>query len=144
MTQWYNVDTFGYKGLDARLSYTWEEMTIRDSFDFDEEEFKEYEYKVNSGELLWIMARLELYLGGVVIGESIMGGLLVKSEDELKGYLMDDLCEDAYIDAQFWYNKNKDTLESLHIPEWNHVAQFWYNKNKNSLKSLHIPEWNQE
>lgn len=119
MSHWNTVDTFGYKGLDARLSYTWEEMTIRDSFDFNEAEFMEYEYKVNKGELLWIMARVELYLGGVVIGESIMGGLLVKSEDELKKYVMDDLCEDAYIDAQFWYKKNKNTLESLHIPEWN-------------------------
>ena len=112
MSRWNTVDVFPYKGLDARLSYTFEDIPVRDTFDWDEDEIREIENKVNNGDLYWIIARVELFLGSVIIGESILGGILVESMDELKEEYLEELCYDAYQEAQVWYNENRGFLQS--------------------------------
>ena len=109
---WQTVDILPYKGLDAKLSYTFEDMPVRDLFDYDEEEIRELEKKINRGDLYWIIARVELYLGNVTIGDSVLGGILVESIDELKEVFLPELCDMAYTEAQEWYNTNKDFLNS--------------------------------
>ena len=111
-TAWNLVDTFPFHGLDARLSYTYEDIAIRDCFDDTVYDIPEMERKVNDWEAYWIMGRVQLFLDGVEIGDSIVGGIYVESLDELKEYYLDDLCYEAYEEAKDWYNKNKGFLES--------------------------------
>ena len=108
--EWQTVDILPYKGLDAKLSYTFEDMPVRDLFDYDEEETRELEKKINRGDLYWIIARVELYLGNVTIGDSVLGGILVGSIDELKEVFLPELCDMAYTEAQDWYNTYKGFL----------------------------------
>ena len=96
--------------MDAKLSYTFEDIPLRDNFDWEEEEINKLEFKVNRGDLYWIIARVELFLGSVIIGESILGGILVESIDELKEVFLPELCDMAYTEAQEWYNTNKGFL----------------------------------
>ena len=110
--EWNTVDILPFHGLDARLSYTFEDIPVRDLFDDTVDDIAELEKKVNNGDLYWIIARVELFLGNVVIGESILGGILVESMDELKEYYLEDLCYEAYQEAQVWYDNNKGFLQS--------------------------------
>lgn len=112
MSRWNTIDTLPFKGLDARLSYTYEDIPIRDCYDDEYEDIAELERKVNDWEAYWIIARVELFLGGVCIGESMLGGIFVESLDELKEYYLEDLCYEAYQEAQVWFNENKDFLQS--------------------------------
>ena len=79
---WEPVDILPYKGLDAKLSYTFEDMPVRDLFDYDEEEIRELEKKINNGDLYWIIARVQLFLDSVEIGEHYLGGIYAESLDE--------------------------------------------------------------
>ena len=112
MSRWNTIDTLPFHGLDARLSYTYEDIPIRDCFDDECYNIKEMEEKVDNYDAFWIMARVELFLGGVCIGESILGGIYTESLDELKEYYLEDLCYEAYQEAQVWFNENKDFLQS--------------------------------
>ena len=111
-TSWELVDTFPYKGFDARLSYTWDDIPIRDCFDDTCYNIQEMEEKVNSGEMYWIIARVQLFLDSVEISEQYLGGIYAESLDELKEYYLNDMLEEAYYDAQTWFNENKDFLQS--------------------------------
>ena len=50
MSRWITVDTVGYKGLDARLSYTYEDDPISYHFDEEYDNIKEMEEKVAKAE----------------------------------------------------------------------------------------------
>ena len=110
---WNTVDTFPYKGFDARLSYTHEDTPIGDAFpDDDIDNILEMQNNIDNDEAFWIIAKVELFLGTVCIGESYLGGIYVETLDELKQYYLEDLCYESYNEAQYWYNENKGILES--------------------------------
>ena len=79
-------------GFDIIVDKTWEEISIRDSFDDSCYDIKEMERKVNFGELDWFMLRVRVFVEGNELGSHYLGGCMYEDAREV---LTDGTAEDC-------------------------------------------------
>ncbi len=79
-------------GFDIIVDKTWEEISIRDSFDDSCYDIKDMERKVNSGELDWFMLRVRVFVEGNELGSHYLGGCMYEDAREV---LTDGTAEDC-------------------------------------------------
>lgn len=79
-------------GFDIIVDKTWEEISIRDSFDDSCYDIKDMERKVNFGELDWFMLRVRVFVEGNELGSHYLGGCMYEDAREV---LTDGTAEDC-------------------------------------------------
>ena len=82
--------------LEIVVDKSWEDCSIRDLFDDAVFDIKEMEDKVNSGELDWFMLRARVFVEGLEVGDSIVGGFMYEDARET---LRDGTAEDLIYQA---------------------------------------------
>ena len=82
--------------LEVVVDKSWEDCPIRDLFDDTVFDIKEMEDKVNSGELDWFMLRARVFVEGLEVGSSIVGGFMYEDARET---LRDGTAEDLIYQA---------------------------------------------
>jgi len=115
---WYTLERYNVDGFDIELSYTYENIPIRDMFDDEYDDVEEMERKVDNFDAYWIIGRAQVFLDGVEIGESIVGGIYVESIDDFVEHYKDDLVSEALSEASDWVKRNQDKLNSEGIILW--------------------------
>ena len=113
MDYWIDIDVYGIDGFDVRLSYSYEDIPIRDMFDNEYDNIEEMEEKVNNYDAYWIIGRIQLFKGYVEVAESTLGGIYIESLDELKEYYSYDMLLDAYDQAVKWIKENREFFNSI-------------------------------
>ncbi len=87
--------------LEIVVDKSWEDCSIRDLFDDTVFDIKEMEDKVNSGELDWFMLRARVFVEGLEVGDSIVGGFMYEDAREvLKDGTAEDLISQAIEEAK--------------------------------------------
>ncbi len=87
--------------LEIVVDKSWEDCSIRDLFDDTVFDIKEMEDKVNSGELDWFMLRARVFVEGLEVGDSIVGGFMYEDAREvLKDGTAEDLVQQAIDEAK--------------------------------------------
>ncbi len=87
--------------LEIVVDKSWEDCSIRDLFDDTVFNIKEMEDKVNSGELDWFMLRARVFVEGLEVGDSIVGGFMYEDAREvLKDGTAEDLISQAIEEAK--------------------------------------------
>jgi len=115
---WYTLERYNVDGFDIELSYTYENIPIRDMFDDEYDDVEEMERKVDNFDAYWIIGRAQVFLDGVEIGDNIVGGIYVESIDDFVEYYKDDLVSEALSEASDWVKRNQDKLNSEGIILW--------------------------
>jgi len=82
--------------LEIVVDKSWEDMPIRDLFDDGCYDIKDMEDKVNSGQLDWFMLRARVFVEGLEVGDSIVGGFMYEDARET---LRDGTAEDLIYQA---------------------------------------------
>lgn len=82
MEHWTIISTRKDGPFTYRYSHTWEESSIRDSFDDSEDWYKETERKIERGVMEWFILRVECLVGDLVLGADYLGGNLYESIDD--------------------------------------------------------------
>jgi len=109
---WHTVARYNDDGFDIELTYTYEDIPIRDMFDMEYDDIEEMERKVDNFDAYWIIGRAQVFLDGVEIGDNIVGGIYVESIDDFVEYYKDDLVSEALSEASDWVKRNQDKLNS--------------------------------
>ena len=101
MTHYESVHTETVKGFDIELSITPEEQAPDWYFETDAERDSLYE-KIDSGALLWFVARVTASKNGVLLGTAYLGGCCYESVDDFinEGGYWDDLIAESITAAQ--------------------------------------------
>jgi len=87
--------------LEIVVDKSWEDIPIRDLFDDTCYDIKDMENKVNSGELDWFMLRARVFVEGLEVGSSIVGGFMYEDAREvLKDGTAEDLIYQAMEEAK--------------------------------------------
>ncbi len=87
--------------LEIVVDKSWEDCSIRDLFDDTVFNIKEMEDKVNSGDLDWFMLRARVFVEGLEVGDSIVGGFMYEDAREvLKDGTAEDLIYQAIEEAK--------------------------------------------
>jgi hypothetical protein len=87
--------------LEVVVDKSWEDCSIRDLFDDTVFDIKEMEDKVNSGELDWFMLRARVFVEGLEVGSSIVGGFMYEDAREtLRDGTAEDLISQAIEEAK--------------------------------------------
>ncbi len=87
--------------LEIVVDKSWEDCSIRDLFDDTVFDIKEMEDKVNSGELDWFMLRARIFVEGLEVGSSIIGGFMYEDAREtLRDGTAEDLIAQALDEAK--------------------------------------------
>jgi len=87
--------------LEIVVDKSWEDLAIRDLFDDTAFDIKEMEDKVNNGELDWFMLRARVFVEGLEVGSSIVGGFMYEDAREvLKDGTAEDLIYQAIEEAK--------------------------------------------
>ena len=87
--------------LEVVVDKSWEDCSIRDLFDDTCYDIKDMEDKVNSGHLDWFMLRARVFVEGLEVGSSIVGGFLYEDAREtLKDGTAEDLIYQAIEEAK--------------------------------------------
>lgn len=87
--------------LEIVVDKSWEDIALRDCFDDTCYDIKEMEDRVNSGELDWFMLRARVFVEGLEVGDSIVGGFLYADAREvLKDGTAEDLISQAIEEAK--------------------------------------------
>ncbi len=82
--------------LEIVVDKSWEDIPVRDCFDDTCFDIKDMEDKVNSGELDWFMLRARVFVEGLEVGSSIVGGFMYEDAREV---LRDGTAEDLIYSA---------------------------------------------
>lgn len=82
--------------LEVIVDKSWEDCPIRDLFDDSCYDIKKLEEQVNSGELDWFMLRARVFVEGLEVGSSIVGGFMYKDAREV---VQDGTAEDLIYSA---------------------------------------------
>ena len=112
---WHTVARYNDDGFYIRLSYSYEDIAIRDMFDDEYDDIEEMERKVDNFDAYWIIGRAQVFLDDVEIGESIVGGIYVESIDEFVEHYKDDLVSEAMYNAKEWVKRNQEKLNSIGV-----------------------------
>jgi len=102
---WYTLERYNVDGFDIELSYSYE-----DEYD----DVEEMERKVDNFDAYWIIGRGQVFLDGVEIGESIVGGI-VESIDDFVEHYKDELLPKAMYNAKEWVKRNQEKLNSIGV-----------------------------
>ncbi len=96
------IDTRNVGPFSVRTYAMWEHMHLSDCFDYDEDELLDLANKINDGSLEWFMARVEVRLDGIELGEAYLSGCLYDSfEDFATGNdYHGDMIQEAIDDAK--------------------------------------------
>ncbi len=87
--------------LEVVVDKSWEDIPVRDCFDDTCFDIKDMEDKVNSGELDWFMLRARVFVEGLEVGSSIVGGFMYEDAREtLKDGTAEDLIYQAIEEAK--------------------------------------------
>jgi len=87
--------------LEIVVDKSWDDIPVRDCFDDTCFDIKEMEDKVNSGELDWFMLRARVFVEGLEVGSSIVGGFMYEDAREvLKDGTAEDLIYQAIEEAK--------------------------------------------
>jgi hypothetical protein len=87
--------------LEIVVDKSWEDCSIRDLFDESCYDIKEMEDKVNRGDLDWFMLRARVFVEGLEVGSSIVGGFMYEDAREtLKDGTAEDLIYQAIEEAK--------------------------------------------
>jgi hypothetical protein len=87
--------------LEIVVDKSWEDCSIRDLFDDTVFDIKEMEDKVNRGDLDWFMLRARVFVEGLEVGSSIVGGFMYEDAREtLKDGTAEDLIYQAIEEAK--------------------------------------------
>ena len=87
--------------LEIVVDKSWEDIPVRDLFDESCYDIKEMEDKVNSGQLDWFMLRARVFVEGLEVGDSIVGGFMYEDAREvLKDGTAEDLIYQAIEEAK--------------------------------------------
>jgi len=87
--------------FEVVVDKSWEDCSIRDLFDDTCYDIKEMEDKVNRGDLDWFMLRARVFVEGLEVGSSIVGGFLYEDAREtLKDGTAEDLVYQAIEEAK--------------------------------------------
>jgi hypothetical protein len=82
--------------LEVVVDKSWEDCSIQDLFDDTCYDIKDMEDKVNRGDLDWFMLRARVFVEGLEVGSSIVGGFLYEDARET---LRDGTAEDLIYQA---------------------------------------------
>ena len=115
MDYWIDIDVYGIDGFDVRLSYTYEDIPIRDMWDNEYDNVEEMQRKVDNYDAYWIIGRAQVFLGGVEIGGSTLGGIYVDTIEDFVKEFKDDLVYEAMDEAKLWVKKNLEKLNSIGV-----------------------------
>ena len=87
--------------LEIVVDKSWEDCSICDLFDDTVFDIKEMEDKVNRGDLDWFMLRARVFVEGLEVGSSIVGGFMYEDAREtLKDGTAEDLIYQAIEEAK--------------------------------------------
>ena len=87
--------------LEVVVDKSWEDCSIRDLFDDTVFDIKEMEDKVNNGDLDWFMLRARVFVEGLEVGSSIVGGFMYEDAREtLRDGTAEDLIWQAIEEAK--------------------------------------------
>jgi hypothetical protein len=87
--------------LEVVVDKSWEDCSIQDLFDDTCYDIKDMEDKVNRGDLDWFMLRARVFVEGLEVGSSIVGGFLYEDAREtLKDGTAEDLISQAIEEAK--------------------------------------------
>jgi hypothetical protein len=87
--------------LEIVVDKSWEDCSIRDLFDDTVFDIKEMEDKVNRGDLDWFMLRARVFVEGLEVGSSIVGGFMYEDAREtLRDGTAEDLISQAIEEAK--------------------------------------------
>ena len=87
--------------LEIVVDKSWEDCSIRDLFDESCCDIEDLENKVNWGDLDWFMLRARVFVEGLEVGDSIVGGFLYADAREvLKDGTAEDLIYQAIEEAK--------------------------------------------
>ena len=93
---WQHVHQDKYDGFTINLYFGEEDISPRDCFDYNEEEMQELLRKIDSGLLLWFVAKVTASRAGVVLGFDTLGACCYES---VKDFIADDYYEDMKKEA---------------------------------------------
>jgi len=93
---WEELARYEREGFDVIVDKTWEDVALRDCFDDSCYDIKDMEDKVNSGQLDWFMLRARVFVEGLEVGDSIVGGFMYEDARET---LRDGTAEDLIYQA---------------------------------------------
>lgn len=87
--------------LEIVVDKSWDDLPLRDCFDDGCYDIEDMENKVNSGDLDWFMLRARVFVEGLEVGSSIVGGFLYEDAREvLKDGTAEDLIYEAIEEAK--------------------------------------------
>jgi hypothetical protein len=87
--------------LEVVVDKSWEDCSIQDLFDDTCYDIKDMEDKVNRGDLDWFMLRARVFVEGLEVGSSIVGGFLYEDAREtLRDGTAEDLISQAIEEAK--------------------------------------------
>mgnify|MGYP003704921805 CR=1 FL=1 len=96
MRYWDTLATYERKGFTVIVDKTWEDLSLRDSFDDTCYDIKDMERKVNEGFYDWFMLRVRVFVGNHELGSAYLGGCLYEDPKEV---LTDGTAEDMIYEA---------------------------------------------
>ena len=104
------IKTEDTQGFHIVCSVGHEDTHPRDSFDDSCHDIDDICRKIDSGEYVWFMARVEAYKEGILLGTDYLGGCLYNSYKEFtEDAYYEDMVNTAIADA-------KANLEKLYSP----------------------------
>ena len=107
MKHYETIKTEDTQGFHIVCSVAYEDMHPGDSFDDSCHDVAEICRKIDSGEYVWFMVRVEAFKNGILLGTDYLGGCLYESYQE---FLNDAYYEDMVCQAIAEANANLEKL----------------------------------
>lgn len=100
---WTQFHTEQHDKFTIVASWNYEDCPIADCFDESCDDIKEYERKVENGDLYWFILRVQVFLNGVMLGCDYLGGCMYENvEDVLTDGMYEDVKYQAIQQAENW------------------------------------------
>lgn len=101
MKHYETIKTEDTQDFHIVCSVAYEEIHPRDSFDDSCHDVDEICQKIDSGEYVWFMVRVEAYRHGILLGTDYLGGCLYNNYQEfLNDVYYEDMVYNAIFDAK--------------------------------------------
>lgn len=101
MQHWETIKTASVDGFDIVLSFAPEDTHPRDCFDDSIDDIQQLCKDIDSGRLIWFVARVEAHKNGICLASDYLGGCLYSdAADFIAGGYYDDMVQTAISDAR--------------------------------------------